>query len=633
MKTALLLLLLSIVISQAAQTAPTPLQAGQRGAIANTQNAPPAPSSAAECRCLIEVLVKRSSGDPISDVEVTLNPVVNANPAAGATESPIVKTTDTAGRAVFLNLAEGLYRVQAQREGYFGVSAGNYSAAASGSAAVGPQIALNPQGARGQARQPSQQVTLTMAQGSTIAGQITGPNRKPATAVQVEAFTVGYQQGRRVIKRVSSNISTVQTDDRGEYRLFWLPPGDYYIRTLQGNGARGASTRNSNYPTNVYYPGTLDPRTATLVTITEGSNRSGVDILMQASEGVTVSGTIINTIPGGAPGPQGQVNRNVASLVLVPRDSFIAENPPLIPNLASAGAARRGGSVNLSDPTETSFEIRGVPPGIYDFYPLYRDGSGDFVAAGGTGYYTGRTTITVGTENVTGVQSVIRPGSNLKVHVDVIGTPPATGRGLVQTLLPASVRVQIDSKENLPILLSRTARGLSAPDANGILTMSNLVDARYHVSTLNGLPADAYVSELSHDSLTVTDDGTFEVSGSETTLNITISRGGGTVQGIAQDSKHNPSPAAAISLIPDFPRRQNGLFYKNTIAMANGAFAFNGVAPGTYKLFAWEKAPGAGGVEQNADFMREFEALGVTISVTPGLPLTNIAVPVIAARP
>jgi hypothetical protein len=165
-----------------------------------------------------------------------------------------------------------------------------------------------------------------------------------------------------------------------------------------------------------------------------------------------------------------------------------------------------------------------------------------------------------------------------------------------------------------------------------MLTMSNLVDARYYVAALNGLPADAYLSELTYDSRNVTDDGAFELAGSETTLNITISRGGGTIQGVVQDSKHSPLPAAAISLIPDFPRKQNGLFYKNTTSTATGVFTFNGVAPGTYKLFAWEKSPGTGGVEQNADFMREYEALGVSVSVSPGLPLANITVPVIAAR-
>jgi hypothetical protein len=641
MKAALLLLSLSLVVSQAPQTTPTPPQAGQRGAVANPQNTGPAPLSAEECKCLIEVLIKRSNGDPISDIEVTLIPTETGVPFAllaqratlnNDVQSPssLVKATDNSGRAVFLNLAEGAYTVQAQHEGYFGFTNDVFTDSARVTTVVGPQIA---QGGRGQARQSSQQVTLTMAQGATLSGQILDSNRRPATAIQVEAFSVVYQQGRRTISRVGTNV---QTDDRGEYRLFWLPPGEYYVRTSQGSGFRGTSARISNYPSVFYHPGTSDPRTASLVTIAEGTSRSGIDIQMQPSTGVTVSGTIVNTIPGGRVGPQGEVNRSIVSLVLVPRDTYIVENPPLIPNIASAAgafpAARAAGTANSTGPSETNFEIRGVPPGVYDFYPLYNDGSRGANFGGNNSYYSGKTTITVGNENVTGIQSVVRPGSNLNVQVAVTGTPPATGRGQAQVLSPSNLRVQISSRENLPSLLA-ASRGLGvAPDSNGMMTMSNLVDARYYVSTLRGLPADAYVSELRHDSRIVTDEGTFEVAGSETTLNITISRGGGTIQGFVRDSKQNPLPAAAISLVPDFPRKQNGLFYKNTIATAAGAFAFNGVAPGIYKLYAWEKSPGTGGVEQNADFMREYEALGVSISVSPGLPLANITVPVIAVR-
>jgi hypothetical protein len=46
----------------------------------------------------------------------------------------------------------------------------------------------------------------------------------------------------------------------------------------------------SNYPNVSYYPGTQDPRSAGIVMVNEGSAISGIDIGMQPSPGVTISG-------------------------------------------------------------------------------------------------------------------------------------------------------------------------------------------------------------------------------------------------------------------------------------------------------------------------------------------------------
>jgi hypothetical protein len=404
------------------------------------------------------------------------------------------------------------------------------------------------------------------------------------------------------------------TDDRGEYRLFWIPPGEYYIRT---GGLRDVLTAGggTNYSAPFYYPGTTDPKSATSVTVREGSSVSGIDIGLQAATGVTVSGTIVNTIPGGRAGPNGQINRSVSSVFLVPRNAYFFDNPQLLPNIGGARAAQ-GGTANDS---ESGFEIRGVPPGSYDFYPVYNDGS----AAGLAAYYSARTPIEVGDKSVTGIQSVIKPGSTLTGRVTVNGTAPSPGRGqAVQSISLANMRVLLQPRENIPSL---ARGGLTLPpalDADGQFTVTNLVDAQYFVSSVIPLPPDSYVSEIRQDSRSVFDDNVITIGkDSQTTLEVVVSRGGGTIQGTVHDAKNNPV-SVRITLIPDPPRRQNTLLYKTVTSNPMGNFTISGVAPGEYKLFAWDRNPEGG--EQDPEFINEYDVLGSHVNVTPALSMTDI---------
>jgi hypothetical protein len=161
--------------------------------------------------------------------------------------------------------------------------------------------------------------------------------------------------------------------------------------------------------------------------------------------------------------------------------------------------------------------------------------------------------------------------------------------------------------------------------------LTNLVDAKFFISSVTPLPADAYVSEIRQDSRSVFDDNVVTIGkDSQTTLEIVVSRGGGTILGSVRDAKNNPVPSQRILLVPDPPRRQNPLLYKPGISNPMGSFTFSGVAPGSYKLFAWEQIPV--GAEQDAEFMNAYDALGSHINVTAGLSLTDVQVTLIPAH-
>jgi hypothetical protein len=74
------------------------------------------------------------------------------------------------------------------------------------------------------------------------------------------------------------------------------------------------------------------------------------------------------------------------------------------------------------------------------------------------------------------------------------------------------------------------------------------------------------------------------------------------------------------------------MLYKSASVSPDGKgnFNFTGIAPGTYRIFAWENLPS--GAEQNAEFMNEYETRGISFTISAGLSLTNIEVPLIRAH-
>jgi hypothetical protein len=72
------------------------------------------------------------------------------------------------------------------------------------------------------------EVSLALVQGAMIGGRVYDTNGVAMSNAQVQIFSVGYQTGFALLQPAYGGLPKT-TDDRGEYRLFWIPPGDYYI--------------------------------------------------------------------------------------------------------------------------------------------------------------------------------------------------------------------------------------------------------------------------------------------------------------------------------------------------------------------------------------------------------------------
>ena len=160
------------------------------------------------------------------------------NRAVGAQSWPTV-TTDSTGQFTFRDIKPGKYTVRAARDGYFGKPAnGVYLATAFVDVVVAGK----------DTQQAPLQASLAMAQGGIISGRILDATGTLVQNINVQAYSVGYQNGFALLQPTVAKT----TDDHGEYRLFWVPPGDYYV----GVAPPAASAPNGGLPgARTFYPG------------------------------------------------------------------------------------------------------------------------------------------------------------------------------------------------------------------------------------------------------------------------------------------------------------------------------------------------------------------------------------------
>jgi hypothetical protein len=157
---------------------------------------------------------------------------------------------DSSGQFTIRDVPAGMHTLRAQLEGYFGAETnGEYPAT------VDLPVTVK--------AGETQTVKIYMLPGGTVSGRVLDPSSKPLSDAAVQILQMGYENGVRSLRLVDSR----QTDDRGEYRLYRRPPGEYYVaatpRPLGNLGARGSE--DVQVPT--FYPAATDASRATLVNV------------------------------------------------------------------------------------------------------------------------------------------------------------------------------------------------------------------------------------------------------------------------------------------------------------------------------------------------------------------------------
>jgi uncharacterized protein (DUF2141 family) len=132
--------------------------------------------------------------------------------------------SDDEGRFAFDGLAAGRYTVRAEKPAYVTMHHGS------------PRPGFGPGTPVAVAEGQPAQVTFRIPRGAVIAGTIRAPGGQLLASAQAQLFRVLSVAGQLRTAPVPDVRNNIATDDKGRFRFYGLPPGDYVIRGLAGAG-------------------------------------------------------------------------------------------------------------------------------------------------------------------------------------------------------------------------------------------------------------------------------------------------------------------------------------------------------------------------------------------------------------
>ena len=514
------------------------------------------------------VVVRAGSGEPLARAQVTLIRTaaeIGGLPADPSLASPpATVTTGADGKFALKNVEPGSYRIAVARNGYarqeygqrvFG-GQGRVITVAAGQAIMSIAFQLTPAG--------------------TVSGVVKDSSGEALAGAQVQLLRSTYNSdGERTLQAAGGD----RTNDRGEYRVYWITPGRYYLGVIGAAPARavsllsGAGSINAiverRYSTS-YHPGTVDVSQASVIDVQPGVELTGVDVVLPEQEQFHVRGRIVDPITGRSPGS--------ASTSIVQRG-------------ATAVPIGFSGSDPSYNPANGTFDFRDVAPGAYWVRATVAGSSADSVlpasAAGRTladvfvdSLFAGRHVTQVGLDvssDVDGLVLSLSSGVSIGGFVRVEGQPLSAvgdyGR-LEVTLKPATSRMVTNPSRHQPLT------------PQGAFTLENVLPGEY-VVTLQSLPPGYYVKDarIEHaDAL----DRPMIVSGPATgSLSVVLSSKGGQVEGVVVDTRRRVVSGIRAVLVPvRRPARVD--LYRTAITDQSGRFIVRGIPPGDYKVLAWE---------------------------------------------
>ena len=128
--------------------------------------------------------------------------------------------TDERGSYEIAELPEGRYTVTASKAGFVTLS---YGQRRPRQPSVPVQL---------QQGEELRRVDFNLPRGSVITGRVLDEDGEPLISAAVQVFQYVYRQGQReLVPR-----GTDRTDDRGQYRVFGLEPGEYFVSTQVPRG-------------------------------------------------------------------------------------------------------------------------------------------------------------------------------------------------------------------------------------------------------------------------------------------------------------------------------------------------------------------------------------------------------------
>jgi hypothetical protein len=445
-------------------------------------------------------------------------------------------TTDSDGRFSIPNLKLVSYRLTAWADGYADVKLGSNV-----TTNLGAPISLS-------SGEEAKHFVIHIARTAIVTGRVLDERGLPAISLPITAF-------KRIFNRdgnpTEGSWNSVQTDDRGEYRLYGLAPGRYYLRAgdVYGPGSPYAVT---------YFPNARTIENASELDIKAGSYIP-LNWTVNHERTFSVSGRIVDDA--------GKLPANAGLAMAACSESV---SPGLFLSSSS------------HNPTTGEFVLSNIRTGQYILVGRIVSSTPDPVN---------------NTERLASAEAFVEVKDHdienvvlrLASPVSLPGKITYEGIEPVPSNTFASIRILMN--RDLPpgttcASVVGTGPLFQRAGSDPTFHMNGLVMNREYRVQVTGVPPDMYIAKILYSGHDVTND-VLHVADASEPMEVVLHSGAGKGK-IEGTVKHSDGSAAAGALTVLVPKqRDRRELYKPAIVDGSGHYSIEDISPGEYQLFSF----------------------------------------------
>jgi hypothetical protein len=488
-------------------------------------------------------------------------------------------------------------------------------------------------GGRPVAVSSGEQINLQMqiVPGGVVSGRVTDQNGQPVVYSPVQILKIAYDANGEISPALATSL---YTNDLGNFRAFWLPPGSYVVNAASGtlstfanHGTTNPSNSDNSIPATMvsqtsriganapadsrppalatlYYPNTPDVRNAEVINLPAGGEVAGIDLrlspLSSSGNPVLLRGVVVDSL-----GRQVEGNFGIS----------VTDWPVPLP---STSASVRVITTRAPSTANPGAEVYVMDNGKFEGTAS----SGTYQIRATQAQLSGRTVIDVVNRDLD-VTVPLRPPSTVSGKIVIDGAPansvdltgivagihtaPAfqfsgvvgsDGRFAIEGAIPGDYRVFIAPFISAPAVPGNRPSSPSPPRLPAALQ-------------------NAYVKAIRSDNTDLTN-GMLRVEGNgpAPAIEVVLGLNAGVVTGRVVNARQEPVSQATVVLLPPGQPPFRSDRYRTFTTGADGLFQFSGVPPGNYRVFAWEDIDPGGWF--NRSYLADVESYASILEIAEG---------------